>query len=65
MKNTIREIQQKYNNRNTIIEMKKETCCKCLIGQRGSQDRTGELENKTAQFTSQNKREKKYTRGKI
>ena len=44
--------------KNTIIEMKKETCCKCLIGQCRSQDRTGELENKTVQFTNQNKREK-------
>lgn len=45
--------------------MKKETCYKCLIGQCRSQDRTGEPENKTVQFTNQNKREKKYTRGKI
>lgn len=50
--------------KNTIIEMKKETCCKCLIGQCRSQDRTGEPENKTVQFTNQNKREKKIHQGK-
>lgn len=41
--------------KNMIMEIKKETCQKDSIGERRQQDRIGELEYRTTEFTDQSR----------